>query len=128
MGPFGEQTAVGEDRRVVEATRENFKELVAEGVTLVDVWGDSCQPCIAMMPEVEKLAEEKESEVQVVKLEAPKARRLCMEYKIMGLPAFLLFKDGEEVSRLSGAEVTFGDMKRWLDKELASLGSSNGGE
>jgi thioredoxin-like negative regulator of GroEL len=118
---------------MVEATKDNFKDLVADGVTLVDVWGPSCQPCIAMMPEVEKLAAEKAPDVRVVKLEAPKARRLCMEYKIMGLPAFLLFNDGEEVSRLAGAEVTFGDMRRWLDENLATLGSQppgtqNGGE
>ena len=35
---------------MVEATKENFDELVAEGVTLVDVWGPQCAPCVAMMP------------------------------------------------------------------------------
>src|SRR5436853_7209938 len=104
---------------VIEVTKENWSEVVAEGVTLVDVWGPSCQPCIAMMPEVERLADERRADMKVVKLEAPKNRRLCMEHKIMGLPAFLLFRDGEEVDRLDGADVTFDELRRWVDSHLS---------
>lgn len=110
-----------------EVTKENWSETIAEGVTLVDVWGPSCQPCIAMMPEVQKLADERTDAMKVVKLEAPKNRRLCMEYKIMGLPAFLLFRDGEEVDRLSNADVSAGELRRWVDGHLAAL-SAQGGE
>ena len=109
---------------MVEATKENFDELVGDGVTLVDVWGPSCQPCIAMMPDVEKLAGERADQMKVVKLEAPKNRRLCMQYKIMGLPAFLLFKDGAEVSRLGGADLSVPELRAWVDRELAGLAAS----
>lgn len=112
---------------MIEVTKENFSDVIAEGVTLVDVWGPSCQPCIAMMPDVERLADERTADMKVVKLEAPKNRRLCMEYKIMGLPAFLLFRDGEEVDRLDGADVTFGDLRRWVNDHLAGA-SPQGGE
>jgi len=104
---------------VIEVTKENWSEVVAEGVTLVDVWGPSCQPCIAMMPDVERLADERSADMKVAKLEAPKNRRLCMEHKIMGLPAFLLFRDGEEVDRLDGADVTFAELRRWVDEHLS---------
>lgn len=111
---------------MVEATAENFDELIGSGVTLVDVWGPSCAPCLAMMPDVEKLAEEKAADVQVVKLEAPKARRLCMKYKVMGLPAFLLFNEGQEVSRLASADVTVSELRTWLDGNLAALTTQGG--
>lgn len=111
---------------MVEVTKDNFHELVDDGVTLVDVWGPSCAPCLAMMPDVEKLADERQNELKVVKMEAPKNRRLCMELKVMGLPAFLLFRDGEEVSRLDGADVTASQLRRWVEETLSGLATARG--
>ena len=101
-----------------EVTKDDFREAVANGWVLVDVWGPACQPCLAMMPQVEALAAERSGTITVVKLEAPKARRLCIELRLMGLPAFLLFRDGEEVSRLSGPSATFEALGQWLDSHL----------
>ena len=106
-------------------TKENFRDLVAEGVTLVDVWGPSCAPCLAMMPDVEKLAEERAADMKIVKLEAPTARRLCMELRVMGLPAFLLFRNGEEVDRLDG-EITPSSLRQWVDTQLSGLAAGRG--
>ncbi len=108
---------------MVEATKESFHDLVSEGVTLVDVWGPACVPCKALMPEVERI--EAERDLKVVKLEAPKNRRLCMELKVMGLPAFLLYRDGEEVSRLDG-EISSDRLWEWVDGTLATNGSDGG--
>ncbi len=109
---------------MVEATKDNFRDLVADGVTLVDVWGPSCAPCFALMPDVERLADEKADTMKVVKLEAPKARRLCIELQVLGLPAFLLFHDGEEVSRLTGADVTAEGLRQWVEDNLARATSA----
>ena len=102
---------------VVEATKDDFRDLVADGVVLVDVWGPSCAPCLALMPHVEELAEQRAG-LRVVKVEAPKARRLCMELKVMGLPAFLLFRDGEEIARLSEPDLRPARLQSWLDETL----------
>jgi thioredoxin 1 len=99
---------------IVEATRDNFKDLVAEGTVLVDVWGPDCRPCLALLPHVEALAEKYAGEISVIKLEAPKARRLCMELSIMGMPAFLLFRDGTEVARLSDPALTPLRLNQWM--------------
>lgn len=102
---------------VVEATKDDFRDLVADGTVLVDVWGPSCAPCLALMPHVEVLAEQRAG-LRVVKVEAPKARRLCMELKVMGLPAFLLFRDGEEIARLSEPDLGLARLESWLDEAL----------
>jgi len=101
---------------IAEATRETFRDLVADGQVLVDVWGPDCRPCLAMMPQVEKLAEDHATTLRVVKLEAPKARRLCMELKVMGLPAFLLFRDGSEVARINGPQVSGAALIKWFEE------------
>ncbi|MEJ7845019.1 MAG: thioredoxin family protein [Acidimicrobiales bacterium] len=102
---------------VADATTENFRDLVAEGTVLVDVWGPDCAPCVALGPHVEAIAEER-PDVRVLKLEAPTARRLCMELKIMGMPAFLLFRDGEEVARLHDPQLSPDKLRAWLDDTL----------
>ncbi len=102
---------------VVEATREDFRDLVADGTVLVDVWGPSCAVCLSLMPHVEALAAERD-DLRVVKLEAPKARRLCMELRLMGLPAFLLFRDGKEVARLADPQLEPARLQAWLDEVL----------
>jgi thioredoxin 1 len=100
-----------------EATRENFDELVAEGTTLVDIWGPECKPCLALMPHVEKLAA-KRPDLNVVKLEAPKARRVCIRLGVHGLPTFLLMRDGEEAARLSASTISPAQLSSWLDENL----------
>jgi thioredoxin 1 len=105
---------------VAEATRENFDELVASGTTLVDVWGPDCRPCLALKPHVEKLAEGRD-DINVVMLEAPKARRVCIRLKVHGLPTFLLLQDGEEVARLSASTISPPQLHDWLEKSLDDL-------
>lgn len=103
-----------------EATRESFDGLVASGTTLVDVWGPDCRPCLALMPHVEKLAEARD-DLQVVKLEAPKARRVCIRLGVHALPTFLLMHDGEEVARLSASTISPTQLKTWLDESLERM-------
>jgi len=105
---------------LAEATKENFRELVAEGVVLVDVWGPLCGPCLALMPDVERLAAAR-SDVRAVKLDSSKARRLCMELRVMGLAAFLLFQDGREIGRLAAPDLTAARLTEWLDASLDTL-------
>ncbi len=107
---------------VTEVSKENFAEQTGEGTVLVDVWGPQCAPCVALNPHVEKLAESR-PEIRVLKLEAPKNRRLCMDLRLLGLPVFLLFRDGEEVSRLSDPDLTPGRLDAWLDEALATAQS-----
>jgi thioredoxin-like negative regulator of GroEL len=102
---------------IVEATKETFDDLVARGTVLVDVWGPECRPCLALLPHVEALAQKYADEIQIIKLEAPTARRLCMKLGIMGMPAFLLFRDGQEVARLSDPALTPLRLNQWVDEQ-----------
>lgn len=102
---------------VVEATKEGFAVLVAEGVVLVDVWGPSSAPCLALLPHVEALASRRNG-LRVVKVEAPRARRLCRELDVLGLPAFLLYREGEEVARICEPELSAERLEAWLEESL----------
>jgi thioredoxin 1 len=101
--------------------KDNFEaEVVKSDIpVIVDFWGPQCAPCLALMPEVEKLAESLEGKIKIGKLNSAENRRFCMSLKIMGLPTFLFYKGGEQKSKLSGDEVTIDSIKAEADKLLA---------
>lgn len=91
----------------LDVTKETFGGEVesSSGLVLVDFWGPACVPCLALMPYVEELAGKYDTKLKVVKVDASKSRRLCIDLKVMGLPTFLMYRDGQEVGRLSGKEL-----------------------
>lgn len=95
----------------IDATPESFRELTSLGSVLVDFWGPRCRPCLAMLPTVERLEEEAGGAVRVVKVNAPEAREVCRELKVLGLPTYVLMRDGVEIERLTG-DVTKADLER----------------
>jgi thioredoxin 1 len=47
-----------------------------------------------------------EGKVKVTKIDPSKNRWLCLNLKVLGLPTFLLYKNGKELDRLTGGDVT----------------------
>jgi thioredoxin 1 len=90
---------------VLEVTKETFEEEVTASSTpvIVDFWGPQCAPCLALMPFVEQIAKDNGDSLKIVKVEAPKNRRLCLQLQVLSLPTFLFYKDGREVERLAGS-------------------------
>ena len=86
---------------------------------MVDFWGPQGAHCLALMPDVEKLAEEYEGKIKIGKLNSAENRRFCMSLKIMGLPTFLFVKNGEIETKLSGDEVNIDSIKAAAEKLLA---------
>jgi thioredoxin 1 len=105
---------------VVDATKENFDELVGSGLVLVDVWAESCRPCVALGPHMEKIASGN-PDLTVVKVDASNARRLVMSLQVRGLPTILLLQDGQEVARISEPNLTTEQVDAWLATALAEL-------
>lgn len=102
---------------VVDATKETFSDLVGSGLVLVDVWADSCRPCVALAPHMASIADAN-PDLTVVKLDASKARRLVMSLQVRGLPTILLFSDGQEVARISEPSLNADQVDAWLATAL----------
>ena len=54
------------------------------------------------MPAVEALEDRYEGRLRLVKVSAPENRVVCRELGVMGLPTYLLYRDGAEIERLTG--------------------------
>lgn len=100
--------------------KNTFEEEVlnAEGYVLVDYFSDSCEPCKALMPDVEALAAKYEGQVKFCKLNTTKARRLAISQRVMGLPAILLYKDGEKVDECTKDDATKENIQSMVEKVL----------
>lgn len=74
-----------------------FNDLVASGKPFVlDFYADWCGPCQALLPTVEKLAEEFAGEVEIVKVNIDEQRPLAEKFGVRSIPA-LFFLEGNQL-------------------------------
>ena len=87
---------------MIELTKENFEAEVlgAQGVVFIDFWNEKCGPCQALMPEVHEFADKNAGRAKFCTLDTTGNRRLAISQKVMGVPAFLFYKDGEKIAAL----------------------------
>jgi len=87
---------------------DNFEAEVtqSEQPVVVDLWGPKCGPCLALMPDVEALAEKYAGKIKFGKLNVMENRRLVITLKVMGVPTILFYKKGEQKGRITGDDVT----------------------
>ena len=84
---------------------DSFDDLVGSSPlpVLVDFWAPWCGPCRVIAPELEKLARERAGRVVVAKLNTDELPSVASRYGIQGIPTMILFRDGAESQRVSGA-------------------------
>ena len=70
---------------------------------LVDFWAGWCMPCTVMAPVIEELAHDYTEKAAFAKVNVDENPDVPQRYNIMGIPHFLIFKDGKPVERVVGA-------------------------
>ena len=87
------------------ATEATFDQEVLESETpvLVDFWAEWCGPCHAVSPILEKIVEERNGDLKLVKVNIDEEQELARRYGIMSIPAMIIFKDGEPAAAAVGA-------------------------
>lgn len=103
---------------MIELTKDNFEEEVlnSEGYVMVDFWGPSCEPCLALMPHVKEFEKTYGDKIKFTSLDVSKARRLAMGQKVMGLPVIAIYKDGERIDGVVGEDATADAVEELLKK------------
>lgn len=117
----------------VKIDKDNYQQLVVENPTptVVDFWGPQCVRCLDLMPVMEALAEANKAGMRLIKIDASQNRRLCMGLRLLSLPAFLFYRGGQEVDRLSGNDVSEAELREAVGRFLNSTApdaSQTGGD
>lgn len=97
-------------------TMDNFEKevLKSEIPVMIDFYADWCGPCKMMAPLVEELAEEYQDKVKICKCNTEENMELVQKYKIMSIPTFMFFKNGEKTDLMRGV-TSREEMKKKLD-------------
>ncbi len=84
---------------------------------LVDFWAPWCGPCHMMAPAFEAAARELEPAVRLIKINTEEAQPLAVQLGIRSIPTLVLFSDGREKARVSGA-MDPRSLVRWTREHL----------
>ncbi len=88
----------------MEFTDSNFPQETREGYVLVDFWAPWCGPCRMVGPVIEQLADDYAGKIKVGKLNVDDNQQTAMTFRVMSIPTVILFKDGQPVETMVGAQ------------------------
>jgi len=93
------------DNKVIELTQSNFDEIIVNSdiPVIVDFWAPWCGPCKMMAPIFASVAQQYPIKTIFAKVNTQDEQNLGARFSIRSIPTLIVFKDGKEVHRVSGA-------------------------
>jgi thioredoxin 1 len=105
--------------KVQTITDANFDSTINGGKpVLVDFWAEWCGPCKRIAPTVDQLASDFNGRVDIGKLNVDDNPRTPAQYSVRGIPTLLIFKGGEVVDSVVGAQFTRDQLSSMIEKHL----------
>lgn len=85
-------------------TDQNFEAEVLQSKVpvLLDFWAEWCQPCIAMVPDLESVAAQFQGRLVVGKVNVEENEHVPFNYNVTAMPTLILLKGGQVVEQRVG--------------------------
>ncbi|RYG50574.1 MAG: thioredoxin [Chitinophagaceae bacterium] len=82
----------------------SFEQLIAsEKPVLVDFFATWCGPCKTLAPILKQVKDELGESISILKIDVDKNQSLASRYQVQGVPTMMLYKNGKQLWRASGA-------------------------
>lgn len=91
---------------IINATTESFESevLSSDLPVLVDFWAPWCGYCKSLNPILDDLSSETDGKAKIVKINVDDESELAVKYGVTGIPALMVFNDGEVSSQAAGMQ------------------------
>ena len=87
---------------VPELSDGEFKDFISKGCVLIDFYAEWCMPCVMMAPIIEDLASRLKSKIKVGKVNVDDNTKIAQKFKVLSIPTYILFMNGEIVDQIIG--------------------------
>lgn len=85
--------------------KPTFNDLInGKQLVLVDFYATWCGPCKSMVPVLQEVAGKVSDKAKIIKIDIDKNLPLATKLKIMGVPTFILYKEGKILWQESGMQ------------------------
>jgi len=115
-----EQKVEWPDHILVLDSNNFIKFIEKYPLSIVDFWAPWCSPCKAMAPRLRRILKIYKKKIAIGKLDIQKNKKIAKQYKIMGIPHFIFFRNGKIVSNITGIK-TVGEIKTVIEDILKKM-------